>query len=99
MQKITGSYDEATGLVSVTYCGETRTFKGHKWEDRVFAHSVFAAKFKTGTKLWPMDVTYWIGSGNLNIQQGGFSNKGGARGLVGWWNPESQANSQYKGQR
>lgn len=97
---ITASYNAETRQLAVTYRGETREFPVNYDGGRyVVAYNVFSGKFKTGAKLWPLAVYFWHENSAANVQQGGFSNKGGATGLVGWWNPGSAANSQYKGKR
>lgn len=99
MSHINATYDEAGKTLAVTYRGETRVFPARDLGACVLATNVFATKFKTGAKLWPAEVALWKKSGKAAVQQGGFSNKGGATQLVGWWNPGSNVNSQYRGRR
>lgn len=97
---ITGSYNADTKTLSVTFRGETREFtRLHDAGNWVCAFAVFGGKFRSGNKVWPMDVTFWKDSGRCNVNQGGYSNKGGACGIVGWYNPDSAYNTQHKGAR
>lgn len=103
MSIVTATYNESANTMDVTYRGETRTFRalpikrGEKIE-RVIANNVMSAKFRSGNKLWPASVTLWA-SGNAVVDTAGFSNKGGARIITGWWNDESNHNSQHNGAR
>lgn len=87
------------GTMAVTYRGETRTFPAYSGGEWVCARRVFSGKFRTGQKLWPLSVTLWKQSGRAVVDQGGFSNKGGAVAFVGWWNEESTHNTEYNGAR
>lgn len=97
--KLETTYNDETQELDVTYRGETRRFKVWKNGNYVRAQSVFSGKFRTGSKLWPCDVTYWFDTKTANVQQGGFSNKGGAVCIVGWWEKDSASNSQHHGMR
>lgn len=97
MKQVTAKMINETTM-EVTYRGESRQFNAYKCGDRFCARNVFSGKFRTGSKLWPMEVLLWD-SGNVTICSGGFSNKGGATGLVGWFNANSQYNTQHNGAR
>ena len=102
--KVTATYDADRKVLSITYHGETREFPAHGGPrdsdgGYVYAYNVFSTKFKTGEKLWPAGVTYWFRSGNLNIEQGGYQNRGGARTVVGWWKHDQANNTRFNGRR
>ena len=87
----------ADQTVTITYRGESRTFPAFFSRDgRVFIRDVFSGKFRSGTKLWPLEVIIWE-SGNTTVCSGGYSNKGGATIIVGWWNEDSKADTQSGG--
>lgn len=84
--------------LSVTFKGETRTFKKtFSTESHLIADKVFGGKFKTGTKVWPLSIVCVFASGNLLIQNGGYSNKNGVTSIVGWFNPEASNVTRAKG--
>jgi hypothetical protein len=87
----------ADHTVTVIYMNERRTFDFYIIGNDLRVGNVFAGKFRTGNKLWPMSLTIWEKTGNVTVSQGGFSNKGGVRKVVGWWNKDSAANSRHKG--
>ncbi len=82
--------------VTVEFRGEQRTFNAVYLDKRVVVRNVVSGKFRTGKKLWPMDL--WIHeNGNACIGNGGFSNKGGVASICGWWNSDGKANTQHRG--
>lgn len=86
--------------MAITYRGETREFEArrHPVHAMYYARSVFSGKVGfSGTKNWPVEVILWD-SGNIALN-GGFANKGKLANVVGWFNPESENNSQFKGKR
>lgn len=85
--------------LAVTYRGETRTFKAYVGKEAASASRVFGGKFKTGTKVWPLSVTCWFDSGNLNVERGGYSNKGGVSSILGWFDAESASATKSRGAR
>lgn len=97
MKQVTAKMIDAETM-EVTYRNESRQFKAHRINDRVYARNVFCGKFRTGSKLWPMEVIVWD-SGNVTVCNGGFSNKGGVTSLVGWYDAESKYNTQHNGAR
>lgn len=100
MKIVTATYNAETQVLAVTYNGETREFKAHTIHgERATAYNVMAGKFRSGAKLWPCCVTLWFKSGNAVVEQGGFSNRGGAQQIVGWWNNDSNNNSKHNGAR
>lgn len=95
---ITATHDAERGVLAIAWHGETREFKAALVAGRyVVAFRVFAGRFKTGTKLWPLGVTYWPDSGELIVEQGGYSNCRGARHLVGWWDDASPLATRHRG--
>lgn len=82
--------------MTVSFGGESRTFDVYNCGERFTAFAVMSGRFRTGAKLWPLSVTVWGKSGNVTIDNGGYSNKGGVRSVVGWWNADSKLNSQNR---
>ena len=102
MNELKATFDVETKTMRVTFRGETREFAGCSMSPGVWAsaYGVFAGKFRSGTKVWPMSVMFWFDSGKASVQSGGFSNKGGAHILVGWYDDcREEYRSQHKGAR
>ena len=102
MTNVTATYNADKNTLDVTYRGDTRTFPATyvlpgQW---AMASSVFAGRFNSGTKVWPMRVYYWFDSGRTVVESGVYSNKGGAHILVGWYDGVNDAyRTQYRGRR
>lgn len=92
--KVQATYDMEKKILSVTYRNETRDFPCYELGTHALASNVFSAKFRSGEKLWPCGVTYSLQTNTACVQAGGHSNKGGANIIVGWWNKDSQHNTQ-----
>lgn len=85
--------------LTVNYKGESRVFDAWANGERAWASRVFGGKFKTGTKIWPLSVTVWFKSGNVVIDNGGYSNKGGVTSVTGWFNADNPNATKSHGAR
>lgn len=97
MATFTVTYDEAAKTLTVTWRGQTRVLTASLIGRHVYALNAFSVKFKTGTKLWPCAVCYYPPTGEYGITTGGYSNKGGATHIVGWYSEGDAHNSLTKG--
>ncbi len=84
------TYNDQTNALEITYNGETRSFECHKSYsgNELTAFCVFAGKYRTGAKVWPVGVQFDKRTGQLSTLAAGYDR--GARGagvvtLVGWW--------------
>ena len=73
------------GTVSISAFGESHRYPIDRCGEYLICRNVFAGKFPTGKRIWPMNVLYWPSSGHIAIEEGGYAHKGGARIIIGWY--------------
>jgi hypothetical protein len=66
-------------MVAITINGVTKEFECDK-----MAFNVVATKFRTGEKVWPAHLDI-LKDGRVSVWGGGWSRKGGAKIIVGWF--------------
>ncbi len=89
--KMKATFNDQTNALDITHNGETRSFPcfatGYN-SDILISCRVFAGKYRTGAKVWPVSVQLDKRTGQLSTMAAGYGRGGRCAGvatLVGWW--------------